>query len=399
MDIANFRKAKLNNKKIIIRVDYNVPMNGKKITDDNRIRATLPTLKTLLKNNCSIIIISHLGRPNGKKDPKLSLKPIAKKLSTILRKKVYFLNDCIGKEVENFCSNLKPKQIVLLENLRFHVEEEKNNRAFAKKIASLGDIYIDDAFGCAHRAHASIEAITNYLPSYAGDLLTREVKNLSTVHKFLRSPVTMIIGGAKIDTKIDLIKNFAGIVDHFIIGGGIANTFLAAKKFNLGKSLVQKNKINTAKSLETMIRRHNKNIHFPYEYIIAKKPAKVIMTSKASGKKIPNDKMILDIGVKSAKHFADIIKKSKTIIWNGPMGVYEFPPFRRGTRIIAKAVVAASNKGANTIVGGGDTIDALKVLHISQKHFAHVSTGGGAMLEFLEKGTLPGIEALKKSTK
>lgn len=399
MDITNFRKAKSKNKKVILRVDYNVPMKGKSVADDNRIRATIPTIKALLKNNCSIILISHLGRPNGKKDQKLSLKPISKKLSLILRKKVYFLPDCIGADTEKFCSNLKPKQIVLLENLRFHKEEEKNNRSFAKKLASLADIYIDDAFGCAHRAHASIEAITHYLPSYAGDLLTREIKHLSTVHKFLRGPVTMIIGGAKIDTKIDLIKNFAGIVDHFVIGGGIANTFLAAKKFSLGKSLVQKDKINTAKSLETLIRRHNKNIHLPYEYIIAKKPAKVVMTAKASGKVIPKDKMILDIGVKSAKHFAEIIKKSKTIIWNGPMGVYEYDPFRRGTRIIANAVVTASNRGANTIVGGGDTIDALKVLHIPQKHFAHVSTGGGAMLEFLEKGTLPGIEALKASKK
>ncbi len=396
MKIKNFRKTSLRNKKVILRVDYNVPMKGKRRSNDTRIRASLPTIKKLLKEKCSIVIISHLGRPNGKKDPNLSLKPISKRLSFLLRKKVYFKKDCIGKEIDSFCAKLRPKQIVVLENLRFHKEEEKNDERFAKKLASLGDIYIDDAFACAHRAHASVEAITNYLPSFAGDLLTMEIKHLSTVHTMLRSPVTLIIGGAKIDTKIELIKSFSGIVDHFIFGGGIANTFLAAKNFEIGNSLVQKDKISTAKSLETRIRRQSKNVHLPYEFLVAKKPSNAILVSKIRGKNVPKDKMILDIGPNSAKHFAKIIKNSRTIIWNGPMGVYEYQPFRSGTRTIAKAIVKASNKGANTIIGGGDTINALKTLKISKKHFAHVSTGGGAMLEFLEKGTLPGIEALKK---
>ncbi len=396
MAIKNFLDANLRNKKVILRVDYNVPLKGTKITDDNRIRESLATIKTLLTNDCKIIIISHLGRPEGKAMPALSLKPVAKKLQRLLGKKVIFINKTLGHEVEKICANLKPRQIVLLENLRFHKEEEHNDPQFARKLAQLGEIYIDDAFGCAHRAHASIAAITEYLPSFAGALLQKEVDNLTPLLHSLKYPVTMIIGGAKIDTKIDLIKSFAGRVDHFIMGGGIANTFLAAKGYHLAESLVEKEKLSVAREIETLIRRKNKNVHLPDDYITASRISNFVKTSRLQGKSIPKGQKVLDIGPHSASRFAEIIKTSKTIIWNGPLGVTEFRPFRNGTRIIAKAIVYATSKGARSILGGGDTVDAIKVLKIKAAKFTHVSTGGGAMLEFLEKSTLPGLEVLEK---
>ena len=396
MALKNFLDASLNNKRVILRVDYNVPMTGKKITDDNRIKESLPTIRELLKHNCRIIIISHLGRPEGKKDPAFSLRPVAKRLKKLLKRKVTFLPDCQGTATVQAIGRMNPNDLVMLENLRFYPEEENNGLNFAKKLSQLGDIYIDDAFGCAHRAHASITAITEFLPSYAGLLLQKEYLHLTNDLKQLRYPVTMIIGGAKIDTKIDLIKSFAGRVDHFIFGGGIANTFLAAKKFRLADSLVQKDKTETCIDLEQAIRRKNKNIHLPSDFIIASKAGNFVRTKKITDTVIPNGKKILDIGPKSARKMAAIISKSKTIIWNGPMGVCEKRPFRAGTKIVARAIISATKKGATSVLGGGDTVDALKILKIKHINFTHVSTGGGAMLEFLEKGTLPGLEVLEQ---
>lgn len=394
MQLKNFLNAKLEGKRVILRVDYNVPLKGKKITDDNRIKESLPTIKELLRHNCKIIIISHLGRPEGEKDLAFSLRPVAKRLQKLLKRKIKFLPDCLGMEVEHFVSKMKAKEIVLLENLRYYSQEEQNDRTFAHKLSQLGQIYIDDAFGCAHRSHASITAITEFLPSFAGKLLQKEYQHLQNDLKQLRYPVTMIIGGAKIDTKIDLIKSFAGRVDHFIFGGGISNTFLAAKKFKLADSLIQKDKISTALALEQTIRRKNKNIHLPTDFIVASKAGNYVMTNKIKGRIIPTGKKILDLGPVSSKKFSSIIRKSKTIIWNGPMGVCENRPFRAGTRSVAKAIIAATRNGAVSIIGGGDTVDALKTLKIKHGNFTHVSTGGGAMLEFLEKGTLPGLEVL-----
>lgn len=394
MPIKNLLSANLSGKRVVLRVDYNVPLAGHKISDDNRIRESLPTIRHLLKNNCRIIIISHLGRPEGKKDTAFSLAPTARRLQKLLHRKIIFLKDCLGPEVEHQVGKMKDGQIIMLENLRFYPGEEKNDRRFAHKLSQLGQVYVDDAFGCAHRAHASISAITEYLPSYAGFLLVREYENLSRLLHQLRYPVTMIIGGAKIDTKIDLIKSFAGRVDHFIFGGGIANTFLSAKKHQLGNSLVQKDKISTARQLEQTIRRRNKNIHLPEDFITAKRPGNYVLTHRLRRPDVPTDQMILDIGPRSSAKFAQIVRRSKTIIWNGPLGVCEARPFRSGTRALARAIVTAGKKGATTVLGGGDTVDALKTLRISHKHFSHVSTGGGAMLEFLEKGTLPGLEVL-----
>lgn len=396
MNIKSILQTNLSGKKIVLRVDYNVPLKNGKVSDDTRIRESLPTIKHLLKQNCSIVIISHLGRPEGKITEEFSLAPIAKKLKQLLGQKVLFLSSKIDQRLVSYCEKLKPKQIIMLENIRFYPQEEANDSKFAKLLSQLGQIYVDDAFGCAHRAHASIHAITKFLPSYAGLLLEKEVRQLSLAFQHLKGPVSFVIGGAKIDTKIDLIKSFAGRADYFIFGGGIANTFLAAKKYQLANSLLQKDMLGTAREIEVAIRRKNKNIMLPKDFAIAKKLGSFILPKNFRGTKVPAGYAIYDIGQKTAREFAEIIKKSQTIIWNGPMGVSEYRPFRKGTKIIAEAIAKATRQGATTILGGGDTLEALKTLRLPAKKFTHVSTGGGAMLEFLEKGTLPGIEVLEK---
>lgn len=395
MEIKNYLDADLKNKIVIVRVDFNVPLKGGKVSDKTRLVESLPTIKYLLKQQCKVILISHLGRPDGKISKEFSLAPVARAFGRLLLKRVFFAKDCIGPEAERICNKLKSGQIALLENLRFHAEEEANDSQFAKQLAHLGDIYINDAFGTAHRAHASTVGITKYLPSYAGHLLLKEVENLSKLFTHLQYPFTLIVGGAKIDTKIDIITSFAGKADFFLMGGGIANTFLASKGQKLGSSLVEKDKLKTAKNITALLLRKHKNLILPIDYLLAEKISDFVSTQNSEIKNLSTNQKILDIGKRSAKQFASIISKSKTIVWNGPMGVYEFRPFRQGTRIIAKAVAAATKKGAFSVIGGGDTVDALKVLKISPKRFSHVSTGGGAMLEYIEKGTLPGIEALK----
>ena len=394
MKIKSYLSANLKNQKVVLRVDYNVPIQKNKVSDATRIVESLPTIKTLLANNCSIVIIAHLGRPEGKANPEFTLAPVAKKLSSLLHRKVIFNTAPIDQKLADYCQSLKGGQIVLLENIRFYPGEEKNDSKLAEKLGKLGSIYIDDAFGCAHRAHASIHAITQYLPSYAGALLEKEVAKLGLLFEHLQGPVTFLVGGAKMDTKINLIRSFAGRVDHFIFGGGIANTFLAGQKYELANSLVQKDMISTATEISTEIYRHRKNIHLPGDFVIASKPGNFVMTKNFSGKKIPNGLAIYDIGKYSGRQFAQIIKKSKTIIWNGPMGMIEYKPFRSGTKAVAKAIVEASKGGAISILGGGDTIEAIKTLGFKAAQFTHVSTGGGAMLEFLENGTLPGIDVL-----
>ncbi len=396
MKLKNFLETNYRGKTVILRVDYNVPLQGTRITDDNRIRESLPTIQKLLQANCKIVILSHLGRPEGKIVPGLSLKPVSKRLQKLTGRKILFLNKTTGPDVEKSCVSLKPGQIILLENLRFNPGEEKNDLKFAASLAKLGNIYIDDAFGCVHRAHASIHAITKFLPSFAGILLQKEVNNLNPLLDNLEYPVTMVIGGAKIDTKIDLIKSFAGRVNHFIMGGGIANTFLAAKKYQLADSLVEKEKLKVAQEIEILIRRHHHNLHLPQDYVTASKISNLALTKVLSGKIIPKGKRVLDIGPRASAQFSEIIENSKTIIWNGPMGVCEFKPFRKGTAQIAKAIAKATKNGARSVLGGGDTVDALKLIGLKSSLFTHVSTGGGAMLEYLEKGTLPGLEVLTK---
>lgn len=395
MKIKSIQQINLSGKKVILRVDYNVPLKNGKVSDDTRIRESLPTLKKLLKEKCSLVIISHLGRPDGQNMPEFSLAPVAKRLQKLLGKKVLFLSSKIDERLTSYCRKLKPQQIVMLENIRFYPEEEKNDSKFAKKLSTLGEVYVDDAFGCAHRAHASIHAITKFLPAYGGLLIEKEVSQLSRIFKELDKPVSFVIGGAKIDTKIELIKNFSGKVDNFLFGGGIANTFLAAKKYQLANSLVQKDMLGTAREIEVAIRRKHKNIYLPKDFAIAQKLGNFISVKNFQGNKVPAGFSVYDIGKKASVEFAEIIKKSGTIIWNGPMGVSEYRPFRKGTRIVAEAIAKATRQGATTILGGGDTLEALKSLRLAASKFTHVSTGGGAMLEFLEKGTLPGLEVLE----
>lgn len=394
MKIKSFLQAKLKNQRVLLRVDYNVPLKNGRVMDDTRIMESLPTIKKLLQQNCSIIIVTHLGRPGGKVDPQLTLSPIAKRTQKLLGEKVIFQKEPLGEKLINYCQNLKPRQIVMLENIRFYPGEEKNDLKLAENLSKLANVYIDDAFGCAHRAHASIHAITKFLPSYAGLLLEKEVVKLSLLFHSLAKPVSFVIGGAKIDTKINLIRSFIDKVDHFIFGGGIANTFLSAQKYQLADSLVQKNMIKTAQSISTEIHQKRKNLHLPKDFTIAKKVSNLALTKNFSNHRIPDGYGIYDLGKHTANDFADLLRHSKTIIWNGPMGVTEYRPFRNGTRKVATAIVQAGKQGATTILGGGDTIEAIKTLGFKPNQFTHVSTGGGAMLEFLEKGMLPGIEVL-----
>lgn len=395
MKIKKIQDLEIKNKKVIVRVDYNVPLKNGKVQDQTRIIESLETIQYLLKQNCSIILISHLGRPDGEVKNELSLKGVAKVLKKLLKKKIHFSKDCIGSETENLCKELKLGQIALLENLRFHAEEELNSPVFSRKLANLADIYINDAFGTAHRAHASTSGITLYLPSAAGFLLQKEINKLSPLLQKNEHPFCLIIGGAKMDTKIDLIESFSGKADYVILGGGIANTFLVSKKHQIADSLYEKDKVNIAKKITKSLSQKRKNLVLPNDFIIAKNISAFSFSKKTSSKFIPQGYRILDIGPNSIKLMTNIIKRSQTIIWNGPVGLFEVSKFAKGSKAIAQAIAQATKKGAYSVLGGGDTLEAIHRFKIKQNSFSHVSTGGGAMLEYLEKGTLPGIEALK----
>ncbi len=397
MKLNSILNKNIKQKKILLRVDFNVPLKNNKITDDTKIKESLPTIKYLLNNQNSLIITSHLGRPKNKNDKQLSLKPIAKKLQKLLKKKVIFLNSELNQNTINRLQNIKSGEIYLLENIRFNNGEEKNNITLSKKLASTADIFVNDAFASSHRKHSSVYGVVKYLPSYAGLLLQKEFDQLNKFIGKIKEPVTFIIGGSKIDTKINLIESFVKRTNNFLIGGGLANTFLASKKYQLANSFYQKNKIKVAEKIISLIHQNRKNIYLPEDFVIAKKLSDFTLTKNTNTKNIPNNYSIYDIGTKSTKEFCQIIKKSKTIIFNGPVGVTEFKPFRNGTKKILLAMKKATKSGATTLIGGGDTLEALKLCKISPKGFTHISTGGGAMLEFLEKnGKIPGIEVLVK---
>lgn len=397
MKLNSILNKNFKQKKILLRVDFNVPLRSTKITDDTKIKESLPTIKYLLQNQNSLIITSHLGRPKNKNDKQLSLKPIAKKLQKLLNKKVIFINSELNQDTINQIQNIQNGEIYLLENIRFNIGEEKNNSVFSKKLASIADVFVNDAFASSHRIHSSVYGVTKYLPSYAGLLLQKEFDQLNKFIGKIKEPVTFIIGGSKIDTKINLIESFVKRTNNFLIGGGLANTFLASKKYQLANSFYQKNKIKTAKSIISLIHQNRKNLYLPEDFIIAKKLSNFTLTKNTNSKNIPDNYSIYDIGTKSTKEFCNIIKHSKTIIFNGPVGVTEFKPFRNGTKKILLAMKKATQSGATTLIGGGDTLEALKLFKINPKGFTHISTGGGAMLEFLEKnGKIPGIEVLIK---
>ncbi|MFA5255916.1 MAG: phosphoglycerate kinase [Candidatus Omnitrophota bacterium] len=382
----------LTGKRVLMRVDFNVPLDDKlNITDDIRIRSALPTIKYAIESGAKVILMSHLGRPDGKVVDSMRLAPVAKRLEELLGKKVTKTDDCIGDAVKKTVAMMKPGDVVLLENLRFHAEEEKNDPAFAMELASLGEIFVNDAFGTAHRAHTSTEGVTKYLPSVAGFLLEKEIRYLGQTVDSPRRPFVAILGGAKVKDKIKVIDNLLNKVDALIIGGGMAYTFLKAKGHTIGASKLDKDGYDTAKQALDKAAKKNIPILLPVDNVIGDK-FDANATAKTVGEDIPDGWMGLDIGPKTINLFEDKLKDAKTIIWNGPLGVFEMDKFAKGTEAIA--VFLAGLKDATTIIGGGDTAAAMLKFKVEDK-MTHISTGGGASLEYLEGRGLPGIDALQ----
>ena len=379
----------LGGKKVLVRVDYNVPIQDGAVTDATRIAESLPTIKYLLDQKAAVILCAHLGRPKGTVHPKYSLEPVVKKLQILLGRPVAFANDCVGSVAQNAAACLKSGEVLLLENLRFHAEEEKNDPSFAKALASLADFFVQDAFGAVHRAHASTVGVAQHLPSGAGLLLLKEIRVLDKLLRRAEHPYLAILGGAKVSDKIDVIVRLSQRADHIAIGGGMAYTFLKAQGYKIGKSLLEEDKIEFAKSLLSS----QKSLTVPLDHVVAQKVEAGAETKRTSDPNIEEGWIGLDIGEKSIAQLQALVEKAKTIFWNGPLGVFEIAEFSRGTLECARLVAEASKRGAFTVVGGGDSIAALNKSGHAQD-ISHISTGGGASLEFLEGKALPGIEAL-----
>lgn len=391
MDKKTVRDLDVAGKKVLVRVDFNVPLNDKgEITDDTRITASLPTIQYLLEQKAAVILMAHLGRPKGQVKPELSLAPVAKHLGKLLGKKILFAPDCIGEAAQAAASKLKPGHILLLENLRFHKEEEKNDMEFAEKLASLADLYVNDGFGVSHRAHASVEGVTHFLPAAAGFLLEKEIQYVGQAVTNPLHPFVAIIGGAKVSDKIGVISNLLDKVDTLLIGGGMANTFLAAQGYKMGKSLVEEDKLDLAKELLAKAKKNKVNMLLPTDLVMAAAfaPDAEHVTEKV--KNLNQAYMALDIGAETSKAYAEALADAKMIVWNGPMGVFEMDAFCKGTEAVAKAVAKSR---ATSIVGGGDSVAAIEKLGLA-KRITHISTGGGASLEYLEGKVLPGVAAL-----
>ena len=401
MSKLSIRDIDLNNKRVFIRVDFNVPLteDGSTITDDTRIVATLPTIKYALQHHAKVILASHLGRPKGKPNPKYSLRPVVVRLRTLLDKElgesvnVAFAPDCVGEIAEELSRQLESGQVLLLENLRYHPEEEANDPNFSKVLASLADLYVNDAFGSAHRAHASTEGITHFLkPAVAGLLMEKEITYLGKALESPEKPFVAIIGGAKVSDKISVIDNLLSKVDTLMIVGGMAYTFARANGVQVGKSLLEEDKIETAKEAIAKAKANGVQLVLPIDNILADKFAADAKTQVwDSAVDFPADWQGLDIGPKTIAEISEIVSTARTIVWNGPAGVFEFPRFAVGTNAIAKAI--AANSAATSIIGGGDSVSAINKAGYADK-VTHISTGGGASLEFLEGKKLPGVEAL-----
>ena len=373
-----------------MRVDFNVPMDDKgEIIDDARIVAAIPTIEHVMQQGGRLILMSHLGRPQGKPNPQYSLKGVAAHLERLLNKPVLMADDCVGPEVQNMSEQLSPGEVMLLENVRFHPEEEKNDSAFARELAMAGDIYVNDAFGTAHRAHASTAGIAEYLPAYAGFLLETEVNMLSQVLNHPQAPRMAILGGAKVKDKLKLIRNLLDKLDVLLVAGGMGNTFLAARGFKVGQSLYEEDMLAECRQLLEFADSKGKVILMPADVVVSYQLAPDERVQVVDIDVIPEDMMIVDIGPKTVKGFAMAISKAQTIIWNGPLGVYEYPEFALGTEAIAHAVVASN---AVSVVGGGDSAAVIHKLGL-EKEITHISTGGGATLEFLEGLELPGVKS------
>jgi phosphoglycerate kinase len=391
MNKKSIKDINVKGKKVFVRVDYNVPMDEQlNITNDTRIRATLPTLNYLLEQNAALVIACHLGRPKGERVAKFSVEPVAKRLAELIGKEVKFASDCVGPEAEKAAAALKPGEILLLENLRYHKEEEKNDPAFSKQLAALADVAVNDAFGVSHRAHASVEGITKYIETVAGFLMEKEIRFVGQTVANPERPFVAIIGGAKVSDKIGVISNLLEKVDTLIIGGGMAHTFDAAKGYEIGKSICEPDKYALALDLLKQAEAKGVKVVLPVDLVIADKFAPDANTRIVDVDKVDPEWEALDSGPKTSELYAAALKDAKTVIWNGPMGVFEMDAFAKGTEAVAQAVADSS---AVSIVGGGDSIAALKKTGLSDK-ITHISTGGGATLEFLEGKILPGIAAL-----
>lgn len=385
-------------KRALIRVDFNVPLNAQyEITDDTRIRAAIPTIKKVLADGGSVILMSHLGRPKGAPEEKFSLKHIVNHLSKALSTNVIFAGDCIGENAVHAANTLKPGEVLLLENLRFYKEEEKGNEEFAEKLSKLGDIYVNDAFGTAHRAHASTAVIAKFFPGNKcfGYVMSNELESINKVLKGAEKPFTAIMGGAKVSDKILILEEMLNIADRIIIGGGMSFTFIKALGGNIGKSLCEEDRLETALQILKDAKTKGVEIFLPIDSLVADNFANDANKQTVDVKNIPDGWMGLDIGPETEKIYAEAISTSKTILWNGPMGVFEMSSFESGTKSMAHAIADATSKGSYSLIGGGDSVAAINKYHLANK-VSYVSTGGGALLEYIESGTLPGVVAVEK---
>ena len=391
MNKKTLEEIEVTGKRVLVRVDFNVPLDDeKRVTDETRIRAALPTIEYLMDNGAKVVLMSHLGRPKGQFNDKFSLKPVAERLSQLLGKEVVQAEDVIGESAKKCVSDMKDGDVVLLENVRFHKEEEENTPDFAKALAQLGDVYVNDAFGTAHRAHASTQGVAKYLPAVAGYLIKKELDFLGKALTDPERPFVAILGGAKVSDKIGVITNLLDKVDALIIGGGMAYTFIKAMGFGVGNSLLEEDKIPLAQEIMNQAKQKGVKLLLPLDTVVAKEFNNDSEYKVVDKQNIPDDWMGMDIGPETIKLFSGEIAKAKTVVWNGPMGVFEMPNFAKGTKAVAQAVAQCQG---TTIIGGGDSAAAVTQLGLADK-MTHISTGGGASLEFLEGKKLPGIEAL-----
>jgi phosphoglycerate kinase len=392
--IRSLRDFDVSGKRVLVREDLNVPIKDAQVADFTRIDAAIPTLRWLHEHDARTIVLSHLGRPEGKPNPAYSLQPVAQALSDRLGIRVAFADDCVGEVAREAIARLGNGDVLLLENVRFHPEEERNDPAFAAELAALGELYVDDAFGTAHRAHASTEGVAHLLPHAAGFLMEAELQALQRLTEAPAKPFVCVIGGAKVKDKIGVLRNLMGRVDAFCIGGGMANTFLAAQGVAVGKSL-RDEELTPAHEIAALARTKHVDLRLPTDAVVAPSLDANAKARIVSVLEIPSDEMILDIGPETAAAYARVIAQCKTIVFNGPMGVYEQPAYRNGTAVVGEAIARATAAGATSVVGGGDAAAAAHLLGFADK-VTHVSTGGGATLEFLEGKTLPGIAALER---
>ena len=391
MDKQTIRDIEVDGKRVLVRVDFNVELERGRISDDGRLRAALPTIRRLRERGAVVILCSHLGRPSGKVVEDMRLAPIGRRLSELLGVDVTCVDECVGPKVEDAVRKAKPGDVLLLENLRFHPEEERNDLDFARSLASVADVFVDDGFGVAHRAHASTEGVTNFLPSVAGFLMEREVEVLGSVLESPERPLVVALGGAKVSDKIGVLENFLDKVDTLLIGGGMAATFLKAKGLPVGNSLVEDERLDLARDMMRRAEENGISLLIPVDVVVADSFAAEARSRTVDVEDVPDGWYIMDIGHKTLDVFRAEAARGKTILWNGPMGVFEFQAFSRGTRELAAAL--ASLDGATTVLGGGSTAEAVNSLGLADR-ITHVSTGGGASLEFLEGRTLPGVAAL-----